>query len=351
MYQDILMQCFQALDKQRSYRAVYYILVGKRSIQTIQDAYLFQLTVYFRLLPKLTLDRFDQSVKKMVETGSIRLNEEGRVDVLYVNACEDKRRQLIKQINGMAYADVHDTFFKRLNLTIQTFTHLSVDDRQFQVIEEDLIVQRFVKRFYKENKSALPSFLNEIYKWLNIQLTEINPRYAEIFVDRMTGYNQTGLSIQQLSIKYGEDVEDVQLILLAIEHMLLNDVVNNEAHFLFSMLEKQSVGKDHFMTNSAKKTWHYYKQGHSIDEMMAIRHLKRGTIEDHLIEIAYLDAEFPYERYINKKEESILLETINNENVRKLSVIMNALPSSINYFKLRLMIAKEINEVLIHGIK
>lgn len=46
------------MQKERSISAVYYLLQGKQSIQTIQDAQLFGLTEYFGVYKNLTKRRF-----------------------------------------------------------------------------------------------------------------------------------------------------------------------------------------------------------------------------------------------------------------------------------------------------
>ena len=79
---------------------------------------------------------------------------------------------------------------------------------------------------------------------------------------------------------------------------------------LLSVAKKQSpllaAGLNPFyqenLNQSMLKTRRLFLSGKSIEEIMALRQIKRGTVNDHLIEWAIIDDQFPYHYFATKQQ-------------------------------------------------
>ena len=59
------------LDGERTIYAGFHLLRGKRSGQTLQDVEYYGLKAFFGIVPKLTVERFDEAAKLLRDWGFI----------------------------------------------------------------------------------------------------------------------------------------------------------------------------------------------------------------------------------------------------------------------------------------
>src|SRR5690625_7952103 len=77
-------------------------------------------------------------------------------------------------------------------------------------------VTDWVKRTYKQMKSLDNKGLPVLYKELYMLLSHFSDVEAELFVDRLTGFRNYGMSLEQLSMSYKMDKADIQLLLTSL---------------------------------------------------------------------------------------------------------------------------------------
>ena len=73
--------------------------------------------------------------------------------------------------------------------------------------------------------------------------------------------------------------------------LFLAQVKEGELARLISTLDQQNLNK------SMLKTREFFLAGKSESEILRLRHLKQGTINDHFIEWALMEETFPFERF------------------------------------------------------
>ena len=52
-----------------------------------------------------------------------------------------------------------------------------------------------------------------------------------------------------------------------------------------------------------RKTYNFWRQGRSLEEIATIRNLKVATIEDHFVEIALREKDFSIEMFMEKEKD------------------------------------------------
>lgn len=340
----LLLYILRKLDGDRSPAAAFYILTGRKSSQIVQDITLFNLQPFFNTLPNYERIDFNQDITFLVSKG-------------YLEVLNEKVMRITKE--GIVYLDHHEmaSFFNvftvsnsnrdrqiftaRLYLTIQTFTYRVMRKKGFMPVEEDVTIQAFVKQIYKRYNHQLSDWLEDCYRFLHEVLEQYPDNMRHIYLDRLSTYSGSGASLQQLKVQYDMTVSDILLILAVIETHLMKLSIENQT--ILTELLPRAVNQtaiERFMTRSAVKTYQLVKKGYTLEELVAARQLKRGTIEDHLVEICILDPEFRIDSYVDPLTIKKVMRVISELNTHKLTLIKKALPEDIPYFHVRLVLVK-----------
>ena len=88
------------------------------------------------------------------------------------------------------------------------------------------------------------------------------------------------------------------------------------------------------------KTYNFWRQGRSLEEIATIRNLKVATIEDHFVEIALREKDFSIEMFMEKEKIDKVIKVIEALQTRKLRVLKQAIGEDISYFEVRLVLAR-----------
>ncbi|WP_017472221.1 helix-turn-helix domain-containing protein [Amphibacillus jilinensis] len=344
MFTFIILFCVERLKCQRSIASIYHILQGKRAAQTIQDANLYQLTGFFSIYSKLRRSQFDQVTNQLLQSGWIAFDRNNYVYVTEVGKqflINHQGHFQIEYFDGVRYAKIVDVFIKRFSLTVQTYSNVVMDRRTFMTIVDDDAEKQWVKRHYQMAQNDLESFLVDLHESTKAFLKSIDHSSAQLFVDRLTGYQQVGLSVQQLARKNNASEHDIKMMLTLTYHRFLQYIEDRRPPILLSFVNDQlSLVNQHFMTNSARKTYQLMCKGLTIDDVVTVRQLKRSTIEDHVVEMAYALPELNIETYISDTEFNKIAKAIQLNDNRKLSLIKAYLNDEFNYFQIRLVMAR-----------
>jgi uncharacterized protein YpbB len=333
---------FKHLNGERSDVAIFHILKGRKSIQTVQDIHIFKLEKFYGISSFLNKKQFDEKIEKLKRDGKITIavnshyviTEKG-LDWLGKNNSDLS----INCLNGYKYERIAADFYERLILLIQTLTNSKMNNYSFIPVIGNRSTENWVKQFYRKTNGAHLIILNTIYKELSSLLSHCSEKEAEIFVDRLSGYHLYGLSINQLATAYGFENEDIRLMLTGVIHHILSMLERFPENFpLLSHMMKDLMNTSNLST-SAKITCQLLNNNYSISEIAGKRQLKNNTIYDHIVEIAYNDNQFPLENYVSKPKQESILNAIHRAESYKLKQIKNLLGNEFSYFEIRLVLA------------
>jgi uncharacterized protein YpbB len=342
MFHVLLLKSYKQINNQRSYSSIFHLLTGKRSAQTIQDAKVFQLESFFGIYPSLTRSAFHQELAYLKKQNYIAVHQQNTIQVTERGISflhnEEKKWIGLQWLNGYEYYQSAPIFWKRLLLVIQTISNLLNKRNQFLPIVEDNEILSWVKKYYFFKKREMPELFCHLYEELIKILSDLPDSYANVMVDQITSFRYVGLSKEQIADKINISKHDVEMLTQSSLHYLLSQI-HSKKHSLLNELIPIITKKDQ-LTNSAQKTWEYLSRGMSIDEIAQIRHLKISTIKDHIIEMAIRIPHFPIHRFVEKEKEQLIADTIEKINSKRLKQIKEKLPDSIDYFTIRLVLAK-----------
>lgn len=336
----------EAFKGERTAYAVYHLLMGKKSAQTIQDGKLYRLSPLFQTFPYLKKESFSQYVKQLKDQRYIKEKEEEKEKW---TVTEEGRAYLQEQlhrfplsscINGWKYMNISGVFLIRLTLIIQTLSHLVYNNSYFLPVSQDVKVQSWMKLFLKRQHASRNELAKQLFSELHACLERCVPEEADIFLLQFSGFKRVGLTKKQVGEGYGIDEHRVHYIQLSVLHYCLQQIMEAPSSYpLMSSLIPEADSSVP-LTVSTMKTWGLLKQGKTVDEVTVIRRLKRSTIEDHLVELALFVPVFSIDEYVPQQIQSRIVSAIETLKTNKLKEIKENLGEDVTYFQVRIVMAK-----------
>lgn len=334
----LLLYLLDKMNGGRSLSGAVHILKGKRSSQTIQDISLFRLEKWAAALRYFSYKQVRDSGEYLIKEQLIlntekntRLSAKGvqllQENKVYLNHFHFQGRKY--EWNGEA-----EDFWQRLSLLLQSLSWLQAGNTHFIPVRAEFYNKKLVKAILKENKAEELS--KTLENWLLLHLRKVNQADAEMFIARLSGYGQYGLTFQQLGNSERESFF-YYLRFRGILHMLLEEKnsLPLSLHGLFPVYDSSKA-----LTISAAETKKLVEKGLPVADISSMRSLKTSTIEDHLVELAMYDSSFPYKHFISAdKLISISKAASENPESSSLKQLRTYLNQETSYFEIRLVLA------------
>lgn len=346
LFKGILLICMNHIKAERTINAVFHLLTGKKSVQTIQDAHLYRLENYYGIYPTLRKSSFHEKVEELSNKNMIkRVNKTEPFYVIteqannWINQYQTKLP--LHYFKGIHYVDVSEVYMKRLLIFIQVMTNSKKKCTAYiPIIEEDFITS-WVKQLYPTVKDYPDFYLKNLYKELELILSTIRDSDAQIFIDRFTGFGRYGLSIHQLSEKYKKNIQDIQILLVGITQYMLQKLYEQENNYPTLFMIAKGLRTNKFLTASARHTYELLQNKYPIIEIARIRDLKINTIQDHIVEISLSEHNFSIDQYVTKEDQLLIMKQMQALKTTKLKAIKENVHEHISYFQIRLVLAKQ----------
>ncbi|MCM3596992.1 helix-turn-helix domain-containing protein [Metabacillus idriensis] len=340
-YLDIVyLDCLKKFGGERSSSAVFHLLKGKKSSQTIQDSKLFHLSNLFGMYPALKRKEFEAAVQNLIENGYLIYSEK---DVLILTKKAEtlletvlKNKPLPKSLNGSIFSSSGFLFWKRLMLMTQVLSHTKAGSTKYLPVTKDEKVQRWVKHFFKRSSLNKMELSDGLYQEMLSHLQRFSDREAAIWVYQLTSNQRIGLTYEQLGEKFKEDAEYIKLLFWNVIHRVLEECSLKKHQYPLLNSVIQDLSKVHPLTESTSKTLQLIQLGKSIEDIARIRHLKLSTIEDHVVEISLNDTAFDFSMFLADDCLQVIARKIEELNTHQLRIVKEALNDRYSYFQIRL---------------
>lgn len=341
----IILTCVQAIKDTRSGSAIFHLLTGKKGIQTVHDARLFELEGFYGIYPGLDKKIFTNRIDALAAKKFLHPSK--RTEQAYLITPTGREWLISNQsllplhlFKGFSYSKMDTEFYQGILLLIQTYTNSYKQNYAFIPIVDYPNVTQSVRAIYHTNKhTSHGKMLRELHDELYQVLQKIDPLPAKLFVERLTGYKDYGLSISQLASSYNLNTIDVQLFLVAVVHHIISELKRKKSPILSQLFSYHSKGRT-FITDSAAKTNELLQQGMTIEAIAKHRRLKQNTVYDHIVEIALIDTDFSIEPYVSKPVFQTIETAVHACKTLKLKTIKGAVDEQISYFQIRLSLTR-----------
>ncbi|WP_342509807.1 helix-turn-helix domain-containing protein [Sporosarcina sp. FSL K6-2383] len=339
----ILLTIIQKLDGERTIYAGFHLLRGKRSGQTLQDVEYYGLKAYFGILPKLTVEHFDEAATLLSNSGYITTGEDSFVKIT------TSGRQLMENLptyafNGWDYRGREMIFFARLSLAIQTVSNFKVGEHAFMPVQKDYDSQTFIRNLYHKQPISDPAYARYIAEELRlcIERSDMDDNQKIIVTHRLSGFKLTGWTWDQLAAYLGLQPFSVYLLFIEGLHKLLV-VIEQSAELSFLRKIADNIKVTTYLTDSSRKTQQLFNRGLSIEDIATTRNLKLSTIEDHFVEMSINDPQFPLTQFVTEDYIEAVVAKVKEVETRRLRILKDEFVE-LTYFQLRLILGARTGE-------
>jgi uncharacterized protein YpbB len=340
-FQFVLLNCVKHLNGERSLSAIYHLLNGKKSSQTIQDGKLFNLSHLFSLFPRLSRQQVNDACEQILKDGLIELltsqhyvlTEKGH----FILAENQKVKPIPSALNGWEYGDIARVFWRRLSLLVQVLSNSVYERNHYLPLTKNQEDLQWVKKFLRENSKS--DLINLLYEELKQLLLLQSNKEATIFIQRLTSSQRVGLTFEQIAIKHKDDPIYIYLQFWNIVHSIIQQQqANGHKHLVLKEIIKEQQ-QNNTLTASTAITRSYLLQGISLSEIAVIRRLKESTIEDHIVEITLHDNTYTPNPYLSKEDIKRITAAIEVLKTHQLKKVKEYLNHQFSYFQIRLVFA------------
>jgi len=334
LFEDILIIILKAVDGERTISSPYHLLKGKKSGQTLQDIGYYKLYPFFGLLPRLQKKEYDEAVQNLFDKGLIVTDGQ----VVRVTEKSRSHNPGPSLLNGWKFRGNEQLFMARLSLIVQTLSHIHQNSRVFDpvVIAED--TQRWVKVYLQRidfrTAESCRSFRDEIAD--SLATVKVVDQQKMVVLQRLSGYKLGGMTWEQISRTAGDGIIDVQLQVIETLHGWMETIEAGNFPLLKGLLE--GVVQQSSLTETAKRTESYFKNGRTLEEIAALRGLKTSTIEDHFVELAMNDPSFDILAFMERSQLDKIITVSQKQKTKRLRDIKEQVPEA-TYFQIRLALA------------
>ncbi|MBN8208030.1 helix-turn-helix domain-containing protein [Bacillus sp. NTK071] len=329
---------------ERSLSAVYHLLKGKKSSQTIQDARLFDVSFLFGMLKHLNREQLEEATEHLVNAGSLEQTDRDR----YVITSDGNGTLQIflnsdpfpTHLNGWKYHHLADQFWQRLSLYVQSLSYSVHNNMNFYPVMKDELTQGWVRKHFPISSEERVKIAAELYKEVTCVLENLPNQLATFFVHRLSGVGRTGLTLQQTATEFGITLEEATIKFYSIIHACLTFVQNtSDCPLLTSLAADEHAEMP--LTSSTRQTYVLLQKGLTMEHIVRKRQLKRSTIEDHVVEIAINVPDFSIDPFVSKQAQQSIIAASQETKSQRLKTIKEHLDHKYPYFEIRLTLCKE----------
>ncbi|MDP4552663.1 helix-turn-helix domain-containing protein [Alkalihalobacillus macyae] len=329
---------------ERSISAVYHLLRGKKSSQTIQDARLFDVSFLFGMLKHLNRNQLQDVTVNLVNEGSLLQTDQDRYVITQDgnSALQTfvSTNPFPMHLNGWKYHHLADQFWQRLSLYVQSLSYSVHNNMNFYPVMKDELIQGWVRNHFPTRSEDRVKIAAELYQEVT-HVLEKQPNYlATFFVHRLSGVGRTGLTLQQTATEFRITLEEATIKFYGVIHACLTFIQTSSDYPLLASLAADEHAELP-LTSSTRQTYELLMKGLTMDQIVNKRQLKKSTIEDHLVEIAINVPDFSIDPFVTRQAQQSIKTASQETKSQRLKTIKEHLNHKYPYFEIRLTLCKE----------
>ncbi|MBS0950512.1 helix-turn-helix domain-containing protein [Weissella minor] len=317
MKAEFLLTLFSKQQPRRSH-VIYALLKQQTTGSTEYWGLRYHLLDWIGLLPQLYKQDYENMLQDLMSERCLRQSEKGLYILTdkgeLVAKCYAEEHYLL-QLPLERYTYQTAPFMQLFLLANQVVSEWSYQNRHYYPMQIGLRQQQLIKQWFKrqDRESLLDAWKSDLTGFLESLSDKQADRLAASFV----GHTHAGLNFDQLNFPKTWGDFDFYLWQLdkyteLIQYMETHFSKDNPMVQLYAF-----VGKKPRLSDSVQASFMAAKQGASFQDIAQQRHLKLGTVQEHLLTAAIwlpLSA-FPYERYLTDDVKKHLTEHLPDQDI------------------------------------
>ncbi|WP_165005862.1 MULTISPECIES: helix-turn-helix domain-containing protein [unclassified Enterococcus] len=283
--------------------SLFHLITGKRTTSVLIYGFVNDLLFAHNSFPKLTQEEFQQLLDQLQENRLLLLDDN---EAMITSAGKEELERVAPKYQGLRfdrYGRTYNECWRLLKFAVQVVSNLAGRNQDYLPAETSPFYMYQVKKWLAQMNLPRHELIETMYEELFELFSRLDSQVADFLANQFSGTEKVGLLPYQLS----DDAQTPEIFLEQAKstHLLLAEI-EKKPEFLIYQLLSPLFTQNH--NQSMLITREMIKNGHSIETVMAQRHLKKGTVTDHLIEWALFFDDFPYESLVSLQTKKQLSE-------------------------------------------
>ncbi|HZG72729.1 MAG TPA: helix-turn-helix domain-containing protein [Chondromyces sp.] len=221
----------------------------------------------------------------------------------------------------------------------QVVSHLAYREAKYHPVTREEAVHRWLKVFLQSLNLPRQELSQQLYKEVHQLLRQQKVEDPLFFILRLSGKNMIGKTASQCANMLRVEETEYWFRFLHLLHYIVGTVATDSEQYPLLYAVIKDVYHHMTLTRSTKRTAELLAAGYPMEEVAEMRNLKVSTIEDHIVEIALNNPDFPIDNFIGQEDVEQVIKNAVKLTHKKLKPIKEVLPH-LTYFQIRLALAK-----------
>lgn len=229
-------------------------------------------------------------------------------------------------------------FWERIQLFTQVFSEYSYQNNQYLPIIKNPNHQENVRQLFQAANENIETVFNQWVKEQRHLFERIDNRQADVIINFLTGHDRIGKTRIQVRKKLGMQVDEFNFYFRDILEELIELIRHNRRKFPLHYQLLIQINEEFFLglSQSTYQSYQLLKQGANIQQIAKKRHIKENTVKEHLLEMAFILADFPIQRFVSKEIYTYLKKQFENNQEYSFKTAVSEI-KNIEFYQYRLV--------------
>lgn len=282
---EFILALFGENDKLRM-NTLYQILVGRKSASMLYYAYGHQLLDIVGIFPHLSKAEYEKIIQQLLNQKALSIvgNELVRVQIQPFLLNQEPYCHLnhFRIKNSLSLWRMLQLFLCRLSYWPAEYQGPVLENSPFYLLNVD----QMIAQMDEEQKQKIHEELSHVF-------SQMPQDQADFLANTFSGKQISGKTFYQVLPEDLHSPFDICYTLACIERFW--SYIMKHTELLLFQLFKPFILENY--KQSMLITRKLYKSVHDVQKIAQLRRLKEGTINDHIIEWAIIDEQFPFEDF------------------------------------------------------
>lgn len=335
----LFLDAFSRQENQKL-KTLYYAFTGKRTVSVLYNALKNDVASHTAFFPSLRLPQLEAILLRFCQEGVLEEREDafsptrrGRDMVSDFFSSH----QRLKNPDQLRFTIIVPKFAERSLFLLQVLSEVMYDNTDYLPVNNKPEDQRYLKWFLKNAKQPRKE-LAVAYgrEWLDI--VETAPvEYPNIFLEQAEGHGLIRKTARQTAERHDISPAEVHVSWQQGWLAILGQLDKQPERFPLLTTIFQDLKKSGGLASaSTQETYLLLEKGYTPDQIVKIRKLKSSTVHDHILEMAMVYLEFPFERFLSPERLLFVERRLGRQEPLEYVAIQEAFPDSA-FFEGRLM--------------
>lgn len=305
----------------------YHVLVGRRSTSILSYAYFNDILPFFGSFPEFKEAHYQQILAQLIQTGLLEKLPNGELAYVASSALDEQVELFENQIDYFRYGKKEAQAWRLVQFLVQVASYYG-KTKHYQPLENSPYYLNRTRLFVKQHQLNLRT---TIYHELQMILANLPSETANFLARSFSGYQASGSVFFQLLPETQQTMPWSRLAISAKCHPLFK-VLETHPEFLLTQFIAPILQEN--QNQSALQTKKLYQKGLTCEQICQQRQIKESTLNDHLLEWALVDSDFPFSDFLTPTLSEALAHLPKNSWLYSYKELQ--LPENLSFFVLRL---------------